>query len=468
MAWPPVIHISFILSILYLKGASGQQNGFPNQVNAHTPLGSPLPKNLNRMSKCPFHQKLLNGKLYGNLQPPVNLQQQQLNLQQAALQQQLNIQQANLQQGMNIPQANLAQVNMPPNFNQLNLQQGNVQQLGLQQMGNLPQLNLQPGNSQQLNLQQLTPNLPLGLQTNNFQQSFPPSLSSLQLANNHVPDISVASSPMQNNQFSNIPPHIPQQLSDAGRSAQIASSMPCNFNLPTQSVPMGYTTNQPVLNPSPFTAISDLGTINNQQYALVAVPIQNQRSVNVVQPNIPNPISGTPNQVTIIKSVQPQGYFDPIVPTPELDQNKLSLISSLISDTAPAQFTPGSLLNGNSILGAALSKSGSKSSNLQALLPLIFNLLKEKNNGCTCHHCGCTNNKQPQIFSGYANSNNNSEESTSETSDSNDDVEETTESPEAMTEAPEHQKSIKENTINNTDSREQELGNDSDNYDDEE
>ncbi|XP_060810328.1 uncharacterized protein LOC132904342 [Amyelois transitella] len=463
MAWPSVRHISLILSLIYLKVSSGQQNGLLNQGNINMPLGSSLPNNLNQIPKCPLHQKMLNGQLCGNTPPP-NLQQ--LSLQQAALQQQFNLQQAaNMQQVSNLQsainsQANLPQMNVPTNVNQFNLQQpGNLQQLNMQQAGNLQQLNMQQ-------LQQPNPNLQLGFPPNNIQQNLSPNLAGLQLANSNVPDFSFASSPVPNNQFSGISPQMTQSFPDASMISPIAPTMSYSFHPVPQ--PMGYPNNQQIINPTTsFTPISDLGTINNQQYALVALPIQNQRAVNVVQPTIPNTSPGLPNQVTIIKSVQPQGYFDPNTPSSDLDQNKLSLLSSLISDTTPSQFPSGSPLNSNSILGAALSKAGSKSSNLQALLPLIFNLLKEKNNGCSCHHCGCTNNKQePQIFTGYANQNNYSHETTSEPSKDNEDIEETTESPE--TKIPEVKKKlIKENTINNTDSSEYESDSD-DNYDDEE
>ncbi|XP_052753596.1 uncharacterized protein LOC128201244 [Galleria mellonella] len=332
--------------------------------------GLTIPKNLNQIPKS---QKYLNLQQINKMQQPVNLQQ--LNLQQAS-----NLQMENLQQGANLQRAT-------------NLQQMNFQQSGLQ------------------------PNL---LQ----QQNLSPVLNNIA---SQRPDFSLASSLISNSNLAKInnPPMnkpvingnsiqgFQSRFNPGLRNVAPATS---NFNLQptvqtsyTGFIPNGQNAflNMPQVNqatPDQLSSISETPVINQPSLTLVAQPAPDQQSLNIIQ-NVPMDYQ---NQISIIKSVQPQASLEGIQnQLPSLNMNQIPVLSPNLPQSPDYPLFPPDY-SIDSLLNTMLSKKDSKSSTLKMLLPLIFNLLKEKNTGCRCQCCGCMKDNMlvPQIFSEYAKQNN--------------------------------------------------------------
>ncbi|XP_059049010.1 uncharacterized protein LOC131844206 [Achroia grisella] len=365
-----ILHV-FIFN-LCLQISIGHLNALPN-TGLNNPIissalhnnGLIIPKNLNQIPKP---QKSLNIQQINKIQKPVNLQQP--NIQQSPNLQQRNFQQAvNLQQGKNLQQLNIQQSGFHPN----SFQQQNV----IPKMNNLQFPNQQP---------------------RAFQTSSPILNSNLAGINNPLPDKPLTSG-INSNQ--GIQSHLNQ------------GSTASNFNF-HPNVGMKYTgfiQNGQI--PSTDIALNINQASPNQFPTIPETSINNQPSLTVLtQPGQdPNIIQNLPmdyqKQIAIIKSVQPQHSLDGI-------QNQLPAINlnqiPTLPPTMPEPLNYGPLATGysaDSLLNTIIAKKSSKSPNLKALLPLIFNLLKEKNSGCGCH-CGCVNDNMPnpQIFSGYAKQNN--------------------------------------------------------------
>ncbi|XP_075984739.1 uncharacterized protein LOC142982220 [Anticarsia gemmatalis] len=157
-------------------------------------------------------------------------------------------------------------------------------------------------------------------------------------------------------------------------------------------------------------------SLQGQQSAL------NQQALNMVQaqPGVVNVMQGTPQQAQAI--VTPLGNQQPYItvqaqPLTNYLQNQSpqvvaveeepSVMSMILSELGPQYAV-------NNAYPAP--KKGSKM-NLKSLIPLIINLLKEKNS-CNCRNCGCPSNacqnngcpnnmmaepQMAQIFGGYSN-----------------------------------------------------------------
>ncbi|XP_063837560.1 uncharacterized protein LOC135086709 isoform X1 [Ostrinia nubilalis] len=417
------------ISILYLQVSCSQQNGsnilsnllLNNSVGMQS-QGNIIQKSLNQFSK--------NHILPNNVQQSVNLQKLQ-NLQSQGsqgvnVQQLVNLQSLNNQQSSNLQTVSTQQPILQSVTTQspLNLQSVTTQQTF--QLGNSQVLNPQSVNTQQPpNLQHST----LSIQPTSFSQqtlSQQPIFQQIS-SQNYLPQnvnvqnqnptysnvkmlsqFSDTSSPLVNGQFmqtcqgTSAPSCAPVTSSEPSSSTTLcinnaggeSTSVTCpqNKQYSISGVPSYIVDRQLVNSISPSAAVSQ----NNQPSLLtiVGVPQQNQGKDNM--PFLAQNPAETPNQITIIRSVQPHSQAASIS---NPDQNKISLFSPMPSQTPPSS-TSSVMPTISSILASSLSKQASQSSNLKALLPLIFNLIKERNS-CGCHHCECSNRNDHFEKDGY-------------------------------------------------------------------
>lgn len=421
-----IYYYLFIKFFRYFQVSCSQQNGSSilsnlvlNNSIGNQSQGNIIQKSLNQFAKnrvLPNNlQQTLNSRKSQNLQSQgsqqganvqqlVNLQtlnsQQPSNLETVSQQQPINLQSVTTQQPMRLQSVNHQQT--------VNFQTGNTQQSFNTQSGNAQQplniqqstLSIQPiGNLQQSLSQQQLQQTSLSQQNSNVQNRNP-TLSNVQI----LRQISDVSSPANSGQFvqtcqgANVP-----SCSNAAPTAPVSTTTLCINNAGGETVPVICPQNQqnsisavPSGVPSYVIDRSQISnavpssmaytTAQGNQPSLLtvlAVPQQNQQPREVVQ----NPTE-TPNQITIIKSVQPHS---PAGSTANRDPSKISVLSPVGNQSPPSSYS-ALLPSVSSILASTLSNQASKSSNVNALLPLILNLIKERNS-CGCnHHCGCSSN----------------------------------------------------------------------------
>lgn len=356
------------------------------------------------------------------------------------------------------------------NLPQSNLQQGNLQQpIGANSQGNFQQsLNISPN----MQLQGIS-GKPANMQFN--KQGFFQLLPGLAVN----PSKSQTSSAQCNNPSGQTTQTLQQQnmgaMSQTGFSSNSLAEIAALKGQPSL-LSLFASQNTPQLQQNQQTAAPNFNIVQNQltdaqkQYLVRALQSQssgqNQPGSNSVQTQY-RAVSGNNKPAIVLQGSQgsqlspqqsqaivtPIGNQPPYItvqaqPLPSYLQNQLpqmddeaSLLSYILSELQPsasqyAMYPP-----------YPVQQKGSKSS-LKTLIPLIINLLKEKND-CGCRHCGCQNNEcgvnnvpEPSIFSGYSSQKNYSQ-GTEETSKKTNDVE----NPKSKTNVKE-QKNDKNNTVN--------------------
>lgn len=414
-----------------------QQSPVQSSVNAQHAaniqgLNKQQPSNLQQtMLQTPMSGKQASNSFGVNTQQVFNLQQLQpsvsgqhvTNLQGANTQQPISVlqssitgQQATNSQGVNAlqPLNQQQSILQPPLSGQ---QVTNLQVVNAQQPINVPNSILQtPLTTQQANnLQQpkiLQPPVSLQQVTNSIQPSNLNQDINIQSVHQILEDVPAYPNTQILQQYLIANPNPNTGI------ISVPSSQPnfCNVNSPAEVISVTYPQSQQVSNYGVPSYVIDMSQVKNSIPATVlsqnSATLSNQPPiVNVLsssQENQPlyvvqNP-SEQPNQITIRKSIQPHSTFPTLG---NQDQNQINLISSALSQAQSTSYADA-IPTISSILASKLSSQASKSSNLKALLPLIFNLIKERD-GCGCHHhCGCRKNpgiqnKFGDIPEGYLN-----------------------------------------------------------------
>lgn len=392
-------------------------------------------------------------------QPPQNqmafspLQLQQfIPLQSQTMSNNAQLQQQSIQSVQNQHMPNSVQLESHPmNSMQSKLMSNNVQlqAQSLNSVQNKPMPNPTQGQSQQINsVQSQSNNAQLQQKTMNSVQNQPVPNQALQ----SQPITSVQSQTLSNN----------EQLQPIQKNSEHNQPMPNPFQL--QSQPISSVQSQPIANnvqfesqrtnsaqSQPLSNPIQLHTqaINSVQNQPISSSVQSQsQQMNLVQrqalpnlvqlqPKTNNPVQSQPIVSSVQRQSQPTNSLQnkPVMPNPaqirsqsgtlmqnqpatnfvQGDPSVYSLFSQMQSqkqsppNPAPSAFSPSSFLNSES------NNIGSKSSSIKALLPLLFNILKEKNAGCECptncgpqpcEPCGVCNNihsEKPEISDGYSN-----------------------------------------------------------------
>ncbi|XP_035429395.2 uncharacterized protein LOC118262281 [Spodoptera frugiperda] len=287
----------------------------------------------------------------------------------------INVLQGNLQQanGGNIQQQLSLPANLQPQAGSGSLANVQFNKQGLAQLP--PGLAFNPTRSQ-ANCPQINnvcnQNTPPPQQPNNVNTPFPNSLA--ELAALKGPSLlslfasQINGQPQQNQQMANFSP-VQNQLTDIQKqilARAIQGPSPCNM-----------AQQRPVVENRPTVTVQGLPV--TQQPQAIVTPVGQLPYTAVQAQLLPAYIQNQPVPVTVVEEP--------------------SALSFILSDTQPdAQyFYPP----------YQVQKRESKS-NLKSLIPLIIDLLKEKN-ACGCRNCGCPNNgignsiAEPTIFGGYSN-----------------------------------------------------------------
>ncbi|PZC87236.1 hypothetical protein B5X24_HaOG201472 [Helicoverpa armigera] len=372
------------LLLLYLQGNSAQQC-LPNNQNVGVNNAIGFQQPLQRTNTANNINQTPNGGF--NINFPVQPNMQQGNLQQASC---ANLQ-GNIQPSLSL-QANLQpQAGSGPVPNVQFVKQGSVQLspgFGPNQaksQTSTAQLNTgcrQNQISQQQNVASIS-NVPTSVTQNAPFASN--ALAELAALKGHPSLLSLFTAqsnaqPQQNQQMANFNPS-QNQLSDAQKQFLVRALQSQTSGQSQPSVNFGGAGTQFKISGADNRPTITFQSSQQQPQAIVT-PIPSQQPYITVQAQ---PLT------TYLQNQQPQVIEEP------------SLMSLILSELQPSQETQYPVYPPYPV------QKESKS-NLKSLIPLIINLLKEKNN-CGCRNCGCPNNgcggvnntPEPTIFGGYAN-----------------------------------------------------------------